>query len=109
MRFLGRVSRLIVIICALVALPTAAQIVALSGAFYAQAPNLTTDPGIPLRGYEAYLYGPTGETWVGPSITDESGSFAFYDLPPGKYLLRLYSSSPWWKYSIAGASGPLSV
>jgi hypothetical protein len=40
-------------------------------------------------GHRVYLYNKaTG--WIGPSVTDNYGRFAFYHVSPNKYLLRIY-------------------
>lgn len=73
----------------LVQLPVAPQL-SLSGSLYRYNPTLrkTRPPALP--GQRVYLYSNRPSRWIGPSITDSYGRFAFYDLSPGVYLLRIY-------------------
>jgi hypothetical protein len=64
------------------------QKLSLSGALYLYEPANPKAP--PLPGYRAYLYSSQSKRWIGPSITDNYGRYAFYDVTPGTYLLRIY-------------------
>jgi hypothetical protein len=64
-----------------------AQTLSLSGFLYRYSPG-TPSPS-PVIQYEIYLFGQSG-MWIGPAITDINGGYAFYNLPPGKYLMRIY-------------------
>jgi hypothetical protein len=51
---------------------------------------------IPVVGADVYLH-PAGTTdpdaWLGPNLTDVYGRFTFYNVPQGRYLLRIYSGT----------------
>ncbi len=58
----------------------------LYGVLYRQNPSASYP--IPLSNYEIHLYArSTG--WIGPSLTDRLGKYAFYNVPPGRYLMRI--------------------
>jgi hypothetical protein len=58
----------------------------LYGLLYRQNPSGSYP--IPLSNYEIHLYArSTG--WIGPSLTDRFGKYAFYNVPPGRYLMRI--------------------
>ena len=65
-----------------------AQSPSLYGSVYRQAPRASAPT--PVRGLEAYLYSQRTR-WVGPAMSDGYGRFAFFNVAPGRYLLRLYS------------------
>jgi hypothetical protein len=59
----------------------------LYGSVYRHNPNAPS--ATPAAGYAVYVYSQmTG--WVGPGIVDNYGRYAFYNLPPGWYLLQIY-------------------
>jgi len=72
----------------------------LTGSLYFYRGNTST----PLPGYRVYLYYPATQRWTYPALTDTYGRFAFYDLAPGEYLLRVYRSgdvkSQVWQQSV---------
>ncbi len=72
----------------LAAVPAAwAQTGNLYGVLYRQNPGASAP--IPLSKYEVYLYArSTG--WIGPSLSDGYGKYAFYNVPAGRYLLRIH-------------------
>ncbi len=43
----------------------------------------------PAGGYEVFLW--FGRMWSFPVVTDSYGRFAFYNVRPGSYLLRIYN------------------
>lgn len=55
---------------------------------------------IPLSGYEVYLYDRQSQKWMGPSITDAYGRYAFYGIQEGSYLLRIYMSETNWRQQV---------
>jgi hypothetical protein len=65
----------------------------LSGAIYvARAQRATT--ARPVLGYRVYVSATdSGAGWTGPAFTDEYGRFAFYNLRPGRYLLRIFDAN----------------
>jgi hypothetical protein len=46
----------------------------------------------PVPGCQTFLYNPSSG-WIGPSITDAYGRFAFYNVPRGEYVLRIFDGS----------------
>jgi hypothetical protein len=69
---------------------TLKQKLSLSGALYRYEPANPKASPPPLPGYRAYLYSRPSNRWIGPSITDSYGRYAFYDVAAGTYLLRIY-------------------
>jgi hypothetical protein len=65
-----------------------AQSPSLSGSVYRQAPSARAPS--PVRGLEVYLYSQRTR-WIGPAMSDGYGRFAFFNVAPGRYLLRVYS------------------
>ena len=65
-----------------------AQQVNLYGSLYRHNPNAAFPT--PAVGYAVYVYS-QNTRWIGPGIVDSYGGYAFYNLPPGWYLLRIYS------------------
>ena len=65
-----------------------AQSPSLYGSLYRQAPRGSAP--MPMRGLEVYLYS-ARTRWVGPAMSDGYGRFAFFNVAPGRYLLRVYS------------------
>ena len=61
--------------------PAKAQVVSFVGTVYRST-------GYPLPGLQVGLFS-SGTGWIGPSITDSYGRYAFYNTPPGQYLLRI--------------------
>lgn len=55
---------------------------------------------IPLSGYEVYLYDRQSQKWMGPSITDAYGRYAFHGIQEGSYLLRIYMSGTNWRQQV---------
>lgn len=47
----------------------------------------------PALGYKVYLFN-RSTNWIGPSVTDSYGRFAFYNIPYNIYLLRVYYRNP---------------
>jgi hypothetical protein len=84
------------LVCAFVVAGT--QVVAMrpsisqSLSFYGQL--LEPDGGSGISGAKAWLYpaddGAQGQQWYGPVISDSGGRFSFFDVPSGRYLLRIY-------------------
>ncbi len=66
------------------------QSLSLSGTLYRYEPANRKAPPPPLPGYRVYLYSRQANRWIGPSITDSYGRYAFYDISYGTYLLRIY-------------------
>jgi hypothetical protein len=67
-----------------------AQNLSLSGELYRLNTSAPTARPLANPGYRVYLYSKSQTRWIGPSITDSYGKFAFYDMPPGLYFLRIY-------------------
>jgi len=68
-----------------------AQLVVVSGAIYVYNPG-GTEPA-PAVGHRVYLFNrSTG--WIGPSVTDNYGRFAFYKVTQSSYLLTIYYRNP---------------
>lgn len=63
--------------------PANAQVVTFSGAVYHSGGY----GSLPVPGAQVLLF--NGVAWIGPSITDSYGRYAFYNAPPGTYLLRV--------------------
>lgn len=55
---------------------------------------------IPLAGYEVYLYDIQAQKWMGPSITDAYGRYAFYGIQEGRRLIRIYMSDTNWRQRV---------
>jgi hypothetical protein len=73
--------------CALIAIVSAgayAQAASISGVVYHAGKHATAWPGL-----KVYVHGVQGK-WIGPSITDGYGRFAFVGLAQQHYLLRVY-------------------
>ena len=84
-----RLAALLVALAFLVAPVMAkAQSPSLYGSLYRQAPGAGAPT--PVRGLEVYLYS-ARTRWVGPAMSDGYGRFAFFNVAPGRYLLRVYS------------------
>ncbi len=66
------------------------QTLSLTGALYRYEPANPKAAPPPLPGYRVYLYSRQANRWIGPSITDSYGRYAFYDVDSGTYLLRIY-------------------
>ncbi len=63
------------------------QRLCLSGSCYVVDRRI--DRSVPAVGFNVYIYSKsTG--WIGPSIIDSYGRYAFYNAPPGRYLMRIY-------------------
>ncbi len=83
----------------LVAVPAAmAQTGNLYGVLYRQNPA-GPNP-MPLSNHEVLLYSrSTG--WIGPSLTDGYGKYALYNVPRGRYLLRInFRGSQVWQQEV---------
>ncbi len=66
------------------------QSLSLSGTLYRYEPAIPKASPPPLPGYRVYLYSRESNRWIGPSITDSYGRYAFYDISSATYLLRIY-------------------
>lgn len=55
---------------------------------------------IPLSGYEVYLYDRQSQKWIGPSLTDAYGRYAFYGIQEGRYLMKIYMSDTNWRQQV---------
>jgi hypothetical protein len=63
-----------------------------------------SDP-LPYLGAQVFLYPKDGGDRIGPSVTDASGHFSFYDIPDGTYLLQVqievdYEERVAWRQSV---------
>jgi hypothetical protein len=85
-RLIKRVSLLAycVLFLTINVLPTTAQVVSFSGSLY----RTNGAQSMPISNAQVGLFS-TGTGWIGPSITDSYGRYAFFNVPPGQYLLRV--------------------
>jgi hypothetical protein len=52
-------------------------------------------------GERVLLYDYAGKAWIGPALTDDFGTYAFYGVAPGTYLLSLYAAGkPVWSAKV---------
>jgi hypothetical protein len=72
------------------ALADISQTLSLAGALYRYDSSNSKAAPPALPGYWVYLYSRQSHRWIGPSITDSYGRYAFYDVVSGTYLLRIY-------------------
>lgn len=92
-----RVSRGAVLIVATLALSfggAEADAPSVSGALYKL--GMGAQHSQPVRGASVYVHAagqPATAAWIGPNLTDQYGRFAIYNLAPGQYLLRIFSST----------------
>jgi hypothetical protein len=58
-------------------------------------------------GERVLLYNYAAKTWIGPALTDDFGTYAFYGVAPGTYLLSLYGGGkPVWNTKVTIGSIP---
>jgi len=62
--------------------------------------NASGKAPIPLAGYEVYLYHSESKKWLGPSISDAYGRYAFQGLQEGRHLLRVYLAGRDWRQQV---------
>lgn len=63
--------------------PAKAEAVTFFGSVY----QTNGSQSVPITGAQVLLF--NGSSWIGPSVTDTYGRYAFYNTPPGTYLLRV--------------------
>jgi hypothetical protein len=85
MRSLFVVGLLLLICCAAIPTELGAQTVSFFGQVYSSASSAAS-------GEKAYLYSASSAKWYGPVITDSLGRFSFFNVPGGRYLLRVYTA-----------------
>jgi hypothetical protein len=85
-RLIRKVSALVycILLLTINVLPTRAQVVSFSGSLY----HTNGAQSMPIPNAQVGLFS-SGTGWIGPSITDSYGRYAFFSVPPGQYLLRV--------------------
>lgn len=66
---------------------SAQQSLSFYGTLYRSGPSSP----VPVSGAQVFLF--AGEKYIGPSITDENGRYAFFNVPTGRYALIIYNST----------------
>ncbi len=72
--------------------------VSMTGSLYLY--NASGNAPIPLAGYEVYLYHSESKKWIGPSISDAYGRYAFQGLQEGRYVMRVYMAGRDWRQQV---------
>jgi hypothetical protein len=58
-------------------------------------------------GERVLLYDYAAKTWIGPALTDDFGTYAFYGVAAGTYLVTLYSDGkPVWSATVTLSTFP---
>jgi hypothetical protein len=70
-----------------------ADTASITGALYKLTMGKTKSQPVAAASVYIHAAGQPSAAWIGPSLTDQFGRFTFYNVPPGQYVLRIFSST----------------